>query len=91
MKIEVLTTLKGGIGEMYYKGDTFTSPHIPQTILEELAEGKGKTVRVLEEDQIAPIEVVEVTVPPVAPVLAPPHPIIPKTHAPSKKHPRIKR
>jgi hypothetical protein len=80
MKIEVLVTLKGNIGEMFYKGDLFTSPNIPQTILEELGSNRG-LVRVLEED-ITTVTVEEI------PVVAPP--TIPKeVHV--KKHPRMKR
>jgi hypothetical protein len=80
MKIEVLTTLKGNIGEMFEKGSIFESPHIPQTIMEELGANRG-LVRVLEED-ITPVVIIEI------PVVAPP--TIPKeVHA--KKHPRIKR
>jgi hypothetical protein len=48
MKIEVLVTLKGNIGEMFYKGDLFTSPNIPQTIMEELGSNRG-LVRVVED------------------------------------------
>jgi hypothetical protein len=48
MKIEVLVTLKGNIGEMFYKGDLFASPNIPQTILEELGSNRG-LVRVVED------------------------------------------
>ena len=75
MKIEVLVTLKGNIGEMFYKGDLFTSPNIPQTIMEELALNRG-LVRVLEEDCI-PVAAEEI------PVEAPP--------TTPKKHPRMKR
>ena len=85
MKIEVLTTLKGGIGELFAKGTVFVSPDIPQSVLEELAEGKDKTIRVLEEDQIAnPV----VAAPPEAPVLVP-SPPLPKDHL--KKPSRMKR
>jgi hypothetical protein len=48
MKIEVLVTLKGNIGEMFYKGDLFASPNIPQTIMEELGSNRG-LVRVVED------------------------------------------
>ena len=54
MKIEVLTTLKGNVGEMYYKGDIFISPDIPNTVMEELSSNRGN-VRVIPEAE-APIE-----------------------------------
>ena len=54
MKIEVLVTLKGNIGEMFYKGDTFVSPDIPETLMEEFAANRGY-VREIPEPE-APIE-----------------------------------
>jgi hypothetical protein len=54
MKIEVMTTLKGNVGEMFYKGDVFISPDIPQTLMEELSANRGH-VRVVPEAE-APIK-----------------------------------
>jgi hypothetical protein len=54
MKIEVLVTLKGNVGEMYYKGDVFISPDIPKTIMEEFSANRGY-VREIPEPE-APIE-----------------------------------
>lgn len=56
MKIEVLTTLKGNIGEMFYKGDVFVSPNIPNTLMMELSSNRGN-VRVIPEAE-APIETI---------------------------------
>lgn len=83
MKVEVLTTLKGNVGEMFYKGDVFTSPHIPQTILEELGANRG-LVRVLEED-VEPI----VSATPEIPVVVPEAPTVPPVKERSRS--RIKR
>jgi hypothetical protein len=56
MKIEVLTTIKGHVGEMFFKGDVFEDPNIPRTLMEELGENRG-LVRVIDEADIAPIEI----------------------------------
>jgi hypothetical protein len=63
MKIEVLTTLKGNIGEMFYKGDLFTSPNIPQTIMEELGSNRG-LVRVVDDLVYEEIPVEALPIPP---------------------------
>jgi hypothetical protein len=60
MKIEVLVTLKGSIGEMFYKGDVFVSPDIPETLMEEFAANRGY-VRLISEAE-APIELLPETV-----------------------------
>lgn len=54
MKIEVLVTLKGNIGEMFYKGDIFISPDIPQTLMEEFSANRGYVREIPEAE--APIE-----------------------------------
>jgi hypothetical protein len=54
MKIEVLVTLKGNVGEMFYKGDTFISPDIPETLMEEFAANRGYVREIPEAE--APIE-----------------------------------
>jgi hypothetical protein len=52
MKIEVLVTLKGNVGELYYKGDVFESPNIPDTLLVEVNAGVN-TVRVIEDTPVS--------------------------------------
>jgi hypothetical protein len=57
MKIEVLVTLKGNVGELYQKGDIFESPNIPDTLMMEIGAGIG-TIRVIEEPvPVPPLEV----------------------------------
>jgi hypothetical protein len=53
MKIEVLATIKGNVGEMFYKGDVFESPNIPTTLMMELGEKRG-LLRVVEEEIVQP-------------------------------------
>jgi hypothetical protein len=81
MKIEVLATLKGSIGEMFYKGDVFISPNIPQTIMEELSDSRG-LVRIVEEYTVQETDSTVADIPIVAPATSSPK---------MKKRPRMTR
>jgi hypothetical protein len=83
MKIEVLTTLKGNIGEMFHKGDIFESPNIPDTLIMELGEGRG----LVREIESAPVDV---PAPVSIPVEAPPPVEEPPVKA-VRSHKRISR
>jgi|WetSurMetagenome_2_1015567.scaffolds.fasta_scaffold1152901_2 hypothetical protein len=70
MKIEVLVTLKGNIGEMFYNGDVFVSPDIPETLMEELAANRGYVREIPEAEApielLPPVELVEEVIVPQA-------------------------